>query len=84
MNQDKYYVNFASVSTNYDYKKERHKYKTIEGSQRTWNFYSHNDIEDEFHFLINCQLYNNPRELLFAQGHEQCQNFNNLDCKSTF
>ena len=64
--------------------KERHKNKPIERSQRTCNFCSHNDIEDEFHFLINCPLYNQCRESLFAQAHEHCQNFNNLDCKSKF
>ena len=51
---------------------------------KTCIFCSHNDIENEFHFLINYPLYNKCRESLFAQAHEHCQNINNLDCKSKF
>lgn len=65
-------------------KKERHKNKPIERSQRTFYFCFHNDIEDEIYSLINCPLYNKCRKVLFAQAQEHCQNFDNIDCKSKF
>jgi hypothetical protein len=41
-------------------------------------------IEDEYHFLIDCPIYNNSRKICYQKISELCSNFNNMSDKSKF
>ena len=41
-------------------------------------------IVDEYHFLIDCPIYNNSRKICYQKISELCPNFNNMSDKSKF
>jgi hypothetical protein len=41
-------------------------------------------IEDEYHFLIDCPIYNNSRKICHQKISELCPNFNNMSDKTKF
>jgi hypothetical protein len=41
-------------------------------------------IEDEYHFVIQCQLYEEQRELLFKRLSNEIQNFSVMDGQAKF
>jgi hypothetical protein len=41
-------------------------------------------IEDEYHFLIDCPIYDNSRKICYQKISELCSNFNNMSDKSKF
>ena len=41
-------------------------------------------VEDEFHFLISCQLYSVHRQEMIATVNSKCINFINLSCQEKF
>jgi hypothetical protein len=43
-----------------------------------------NEVEDEVHFLINCNLYKKERETLFHQVELKCQHFLSLNSVDRF
>ena len=50
--------------------KGRHFTKKIPVENRLCKLCNFNEIEDEFHFMIRCSYYNNPRDVMFADIYE--------------
>lgn len=55
----------------------RHNKSKIDKKLRTCKFCP-DDIEDEFHLLIKCNMYNNLRTNLYKDINELCSNFKDL------
>ena len=43
-----------------------------------------NEIENEVRFLINCDLYKDPRTILFSKTIDKCKNVNSLNNREKF
>ena len=70
----------------HELKIERDRYKKpyVERSQRICEKCSSNQTEDELHFIINCPLYINNREIMFNNIGELCQKFKDLPNEAKF
>ena len=64
----------------HELKIERDRYKKphVERSQRICEKCSSNQTEDELHFIINCPLYIDNREIMFNNIGELCPKFKDL------
>jgi hypothetical protein len=64
----------------HELKIERDRYKKpyVERSQRICEKCSSNQTEDELHFIINCPLYIDNREIMFNNIGELCLKFKDL------
>ena len=60
------------------------RYKNLETEERLWKLCITQKIEDEYHFLIDCPIYNNSRKICYQKISELCSNFNNILDKSKF
>ena len=45
-----------------------------------------NELDNEIHFLVDCQMFSNERRVLFTKNHEKILKFLNINklCKFTF
>ena len=64
--------------------KIRIRYKNLETEERLCNLCITQTIEDEYHFLIDCPIYNSSRKICYQKISELCSNFNNMSDKSKF
>lgn len=60
------------------------RYKNLETEERLCKLCITQKIEDEYHFLIDCPIYNNSRKICYQKISELCSNFNNMSDKSKF
>ena len=60
------------------------RYKNLETEERLCKLCITLKIEDEYHFLIDCPIYNNSRKICYQKISELCSNFNNMLDKSKF
>jgi hypothetical protein len=60
------------------------RYKNLETEERLCKLCITQKIEDEYHFLIDCHIYNNSRKICYQKISELCSNFNNMSDKSKF
>jgi hypothetical protein len=60
------------------------RYKNLETEERLCKLCIAQTIEDEYHFLIDCPIYNNSRKICYQKISELCSNFNNMSDKSKF
>ena len=60
------------------------RYKNLETEERLCKLCITLKIEDEYHFLIDCPIYNNSRKICYQKISELCPNFNNMSDKSKF
>ena len=65
------------------------RYKNLETEERLCKLCITQKIEDEYHFLIDCPIYdcpiyNNSRKICYQKISELCSNFNNMLDKSKF
>ena len=58
------------------------RYKNLETEERLCKLCTTQKIEDEYHFLIDCPIYNNSRKICYHKISELCSNFNNMSDKS--
>jgi hypothetical protein len=70
----------------HELKIERDRYKKpyVERSQRICEKCSSNQTEDELHFIINCPLYIDNREIMFNNIGELCPKFKDLPNEAKF
>ena len=59
------------------------RYKNLETEERLCKLCITQKIEDEYHFLIDCAIYNSSRKICYPKISELCSNFNMSD-KSKF
>ena len=62
---------------------ESHSFSSSTLLSIVWSFWSLK-IEDEYHFLIDCPIYNSSRKICYQKISELCSNFNNMSDKSKF
>ena len=60
------------------------RYKNLETEERLCKLCIALKIEDEYHFLIDCPIYNNSRKICYQKISELCSNFNNMSDKTKF
>ena len=60
------------------------RYKNLETEERLCKLCITLKIEDEYHFLIDCPIYNNSRKICYQKISELCSNFNNMSDKTKF
>jgi hypothetical protein len=60
------------------------RYKNLETEERLCKLCITQKIEDEYHFLIHCPIYNSSRKICYQKISELCSNFNNMSDKSKF
>ena len=60
------------------------RYKNLETEERLCKLCITQTIEDEYHFLIDCPIYDNSRKICYQKISELCSNFNNMSDKSKF
>jgi hypothetical protein len=60
------------------------RYKNLETEEWLWKLCITQKIEDKYHFLIDCPIYNNRRKICYQKISELCSNFNNMSDKSKF
>ena len=60
------------------------RYKNLETEEGLCKLCITQKIEDEYHFLIDCLIYNNSRKFCYQKISELCSNFNNMSDKSKF
>ena len=58
---------------------ETGRYTGIPIQLRTCIFCTNTFIEDEVHFLLECELYNEERELLFSKANPYYENFDEIE-----
>jgi hypothetical protein len=58
---------------------ETGRYTGIPIQLRTCIFCTNTFIEDEVHFLLECELYNKERELLFSKANPYYENFDEIE-----
>ncbi len=63
---------------------ETGRFENIELEQRLCIFCERNEIENEVHFLINCDLYKDPRTVLFSKTLDKCKNVNSFNDQEKF
>ena len=57
------------------------RYKNLEIEERLCKLFITQKIEDEYHVLINCPIYNSSRKICYQKISELCSNFNNMSDK---
>ena len=62
---------------------DRYKHPRIPPEQRLCILCNHNEVEDEFHFIMRCSLYDDIRSNLLSTIREMF-NLNNMDNIDTF
>ena len=60
---------------------ENHNYNILPVNDRVC---TENVVEDEFHFVMHCQLYNSLRITLFVKAQRVIDNFSSLDVNEKF
>ena len=65
-------------------KVETGRFNNIKLEERLCNVCDLNEIEDEYHFLCICTLYNDQRQTLFNNVSNKHNEFSNLDMRQKF
>ena len=63
---------------------EKGRFENIELEQRLCIFCERNEIENEVHFLINCDLYKDRRTILFSKTIDECNHVSSLNDQEKF
>lgn len=63
---------------------ETGRYSNTPADERICQMCNLNSVEDEYHFVMNCPLYDDLRTNLFHRAQDLCENFNIYDQNTKF